>query len=108
MNQIVSTRLQRLWEGARITRNVTLMARTTWLALVKAGEGLFINREAECVWKRRKKKKINQVVRYSKGDGAAAASSLARIKSEAEWARWKNGASSMVIKSEKRTKGRSI
>lgn len=56
MNQIVSTRLQRLWEGARITRNVTLMARTTWLALVKAGEGLFINREAECVWKRRKKK----------------------------------------------------
>lgn len=29
MNQIVSTQLQRLWEEARITRNVTLMATTT-------------------------------------------------------------------------------
>lgn len=78
MNQIVSTRLQRLWEEARITRNVTLMARITWLALVKPGEDLFISREAECVWK--KLKKINLVVLYSKGEGAAAASILARVK----------------------------
>lgn len=54
MNQIVPTQLQlqRLWEEARITRNVTLMVRTMWLALAKPSKGLFISREANCVWKR--------------------------------------------------------
>lgn len=52
MNRIVSTQLQRLWEEARITRNVTLMVRTMWLALAKPSKGLFISGEANCVWKR--------------------------------------------------------
>lgn len=73
MNQIVSTRLQRFWEEGRITRNVALMVRTVWLALVKPSKGLFISREANCGWKRTEKSGSGG------GEGTVVSSSLVRI-----------------------------
>lgn len=105
MNQMGSTQLQRLWEEARITRNVTLMARTSWLALVKPSEGLFISREAWCVWKRLKRNESRGAVQQSRRSPGL---KFGENKSKAEWAWWKKRVSSRVIKFEQRTEVRSI